>query len=96
MTTLNTYEDIKTYIANEILDGEDIGELDETTPLLELGVLNSMELMNLVSHIEQTYGVKVPSDGIVPDNFQDIHSIIEFIECLGGEREVSTAYNPYN
>ncbi|TVZ39234.1 phosphopantetheine binding protein [Alteromonadaceae bacterium 2753L.S.0a.02] len=83
MPTLNVYQDIKTFIANDILDGEDLGELDETTPLLELGVLNSMELMKLVDHIEQTYGVKVPGNSVVPGNFQDIQSITRFIETLG-------------
>jgi acyl carrier protein len=83
MPTFNPYEDIKSYIANEILGGEDMGELDETTPLLELGVLNSMELMSLVTHIEKTYAVKVPSEGIVPGNFQDIQSITRFVETLG-------------
>ena len=90
MPMLNHYEDIKTYIADVILDGEDMGELDATTPLLELGVLNSMELMNLVDHIEKTFAVKVPSGEVVPGNFQDIQSITRFVESLGKAEEAPT------
>ena len=82
MPTHNPAEDIKAYIAEEILDGEYSSELDEKTPLLELGVLNSMEITNLISYIQTKYGVRVPNDGIVPDNFQDIRAITQFIESL--------------
>ena len=82
MPSPDTVDDIKTYIATKILDGEDVGELDGSTPLLDLGILNSMELMGLIAHIEATHNVKVPGDGIVPDNFQSIDDIAHYIETL--------------
>ncbi len=82
MSNRSTADDIKTYIADEILNGEDIGALDGATPLLELGVLNSIELMNLVAFIHATYGVRVPVDGMVPNNFQNIHAIAVFVDML--------------
>ena len=38
-------EQLQGYIAQDILAGKDIG-LDETTPLLEWGIINSLRLIN--------------------------------------------------
>lgn len=82
MSTPDVATEIKNYIAEEILDGEDVDDLDESTPLLELGILNSMELMSMVAHIQSTFGVEVPTEAIVPTNFKDIAAITAFVTGL--------------
>lgn len=74
---------LKTYIANEILDGKDIG-LEDSTPLLEWGVLNSMEIARMVSFIQDRFEVAVPDDRIVIDNFKDVESIANLVTNLKG------------
>lgn len=74
-------ESLKTYIANEILDGKDIG-LEPSTPLLEWGVLNSIEIARLVSFIQNRFDVQVPDDMIVIENFKDVNSITSLVSGL--------------
>ncbi len=62
---------LKNYIANEILDGEDLG-LAGDTPLLELGVLNSIEIVRLVAFIDEQFGVKLE---VRSDNFKTLDVI---------------------
>jgi acyl carrier protein len=62
---------LKRYIVETILDGEDEG-LTESTPLLEWGLINSLELIGLLSFIQQQFHVDIPSDKIVADNLANL------------------------
>jgi len=69
---------LKGYISNHVLDGRDIG-LDETTPLLEWGVINSLEIVRLLSFIQKQFNVEVPGDRIVADHFVNLNSITNLV-----------------
>jgi acyl carrier protein len=66
------------YIAQDVLGGRDIG-LNETTPLLEWGIINSLEMVKLLSFIREQFGVEVPTDKLVADSFTSISSIADLI-----------------
>ncbi|MFC1505047.1 acyl carrier protein [Thermodesulfobacteriota bacterium] len=67
-------EMLKGYISREILDGKDIG-LDESTPLLEWGIINSMEIARIVTFIENRFKVEIPQDKILPEHFINMTTI---------------------
>lgn len=81
MTAADILAGLHDYIANEVLEGEDVG-LDNATPLLELGVLNSMEIMRLVSYIESRFAVIVPIDKILAESFKDLDAITDMVHEL--------------
>ena len=78
MKQAEVLESLKGYISHEILDGKDIG-LDGATPLLEWGIINSMEMARLVSFIEDRFGVEVPSDKITIEYFKDLTAITNLV-----------------
>jgi acyl carrier protein len=65
---------IHEYIANEVLEGDANG-LSYSTPLLEIGVINSVELIRLVTFIERTFAVCIPADQMVSDHFGTVEAI---------------------
>lgn len=69
---------LKQFIANKVLDGKDIG-LDETTPLLEWGVINSSEMVRLLSFIRQQFSVDVPVEKLTADHFINIATIADLV-----------------
>lgn len=71
-------ENLKDYIANQVLDGQDVG-LESTTPLLEWGVINSMEIVRLVTYVQTRFGVGIPDDKIVADYFKDLSSLTNLV-----------------
>ncbi len=79
MNTNEIQKALTEYIANEVLDGEDIG-LEPTTPLIEWGVINSMEIARLVSFIDERFGVAIPSDKITLEHFKTIDAITALVE----------------
>ena len=50
---------IKDYILREFLPGESPDSLDDTTPLIAGGVLDSIATVKLISFLEERYGVKI-------------------------------------
>lgn len=66
------------YIGETFLDG-DAGELDERTPLLEWGILTSMNTAILLTHIRESFGAQVPPDRINAANFRDVRSIADLV-----------------
>jgi acyl carrier protein len=73
------------YIAQDVLEGKDI-DLDETTPLLEWGIINSLEMVKLLSFIREQFGVDIPTDKLVADSFTSILQFLSMeINCSGSE-----------
>ena len=48
--------------------------------LLEAGVIDSTTMVDLITHIESTYGIVVDEDEMIPENFDSINAIVAFVE----------------
>ncbi|MFD0920682.1 phosphopantetheine-binding protein [Saccharopolyspora rosea] len=70
------------YVRRELLDGDPGGDLTTRTPLLEWGVLKSLETARLVGYLRTEFGVRVPSSSMVGDNFRDIERIADLVTSL--------------
>jgi acyl carrier protein len=53
--------------------------LSEEDSLLETGVIDSTGVLELVAFIEETYGIKVEDEEIVPENLDSISNITSYI-----------------
>lgn len=73
---------IKAFIAESFLDGDPKGELDESTPLLEWEVLNSLNSALLLSFLRDHLHVNVPLTEINATNFRDISAIGKLVSGL--------------
>ena len=71
-------EQLQRYIAQDILRGKDIG-LDETTPLLEWGIITSLQMIKLLSFISQEFDVDIPPDKLIAEYFTTISSIASLV-----------------
>jgi acyl carrier protein len=76
------------YILDQVLFGSDIG-LDARTPLLEWGIVNSMQIIHLLAFIERELGVVIPSEQVVMQNFRDLAAISRVVvtAARAGRRE---------
>ena len=53
--------------------------LDDTTALLEEGVLDSLGILELVTYLQDDLGVAVDDEELVPENFHSIEAIAAFV-----------------
>ena len=52
-------------------------QLDES--LLETGIIDSMVMVGLTAFIEEKYGFRVDEDDMVPENFETLEAIANYI-----------------
>lgn len=72
-------ERLLAFIRDTILSGDPHGELNETTPLLEWGVLDSLNTARLIAFIRQDLGTEVPLAKITARSFKDVRSITSML-----------------
>lgn len=68
----------------EEITGENIN--DNNLLLLEEELLDSMSILYLVSEIENEFGLQIPVDEVVEENFKDVESIVKYICGKDGAR----------
>ncbi len=56
--------------------------LDEETPLLSSGLIESFSLVQLVVHVEVTYGVKIAAAFRSEEHFDTVGLILELVNRL--------------
>ena len=56
---------------------QDVGNADS---LLETGVLDSVSVLQLVSLLEEQFGIAISEDELMPDNFETIDAIDAFLQ----------------
>lgn len=81
--TASTRDEIATklteYISEQFLSDSEVSELTPDTPLLEWGVLNSMNTSILLTWIRVELGVAVPPTHITGRNFHSLESITDML-----------------
>jgi acyl carrier protein len=69
---------VKTFIKEELF-GRGEETFDETTDLIEAGVIDSLSLMRLISFVEENCHVQVSDEDMVAENFRTLAAIRSFI-----------------
>ena len=49
------------------------------TRLLDMSLLDSMDLLEMVTYIEERYDISVDPDDLVPENFESPRRIVELV-----------------
>jgi acyl carrier protein len=78
MTTLA--DEIRGYIVAEFLDGEDTADLTADFDLIDNGVVDSLGVVRIVSHLSRTYSIPIDDIPLAPDSFRSIGAISAFVD----------------
>ena len=84
MTAGNPREQLSGFVSTEFSHKLNGATLDPDFDLLSEGVIDSMGVMQLVTFIEESFGVTVQDEDITPDNFRSINSLAGLIDTKSG------------
>ncbi len=61
--------------------------VDWTTsrPLVDDGIIDSMDVVSVISEITDAYDIEIPSEEMEPENFNSVAAIYEMIKRLQDE-----------
>lgn len=88
MKRAEVLEQLQNYFVDQVLDGKGAG-LDETTPLLEWGLINSIEVVRLLNFMNKQFEIDLPMNLLTADNLADLSAITDMI--LNNQAAIATA-----
>ncbi|MBP1841961.1 acyl carrier protein [Rhizobium petrolearium] len=75
----NAFENaVREFIAENFLFRAD-AEVTNSQSLLETGVIDSTGVLELIAFLEQTYGITVADEEIVPENLDSIDNMTRYL-----------------
>lgn len=75
---------LRAFIGETFLFGQDADEIGENDSLLDLGVIDSTGVLELVAFLEDTYALAVADDEIVPENLDSLAAIAAYVRRKSG------------
>ena len=74
-----TEDEVREYIIENLLFGEDGQELSNDDSLLDKGVIDSTGVMELVAFLEEQFEITVADTELVPENLDSINRMAQFV-----------------
>jgi acyl carrier protein len=77
---MTNYElELRQFIVENFLFGKEDAPLANGDSLLELGIIDSTGVLELVSFLEQKYGFTIEDEELVPENLDSIDRLVQFV-----------------
>ena len=76
---MDTLESLEKFMLTDIIAGYDGGSYELKGNLLEQGIIDSLGIMKLVVFMENTFNMKIDDEEIIPENFQCLDCMVEFV-----------------
>lgn len=72
--------EIRRFIVDTFLFGEGGDQFADGDSLLDQGIIDSTGVLELVAFLDETYGIGVADQELIPDNFDSIEKLAAFVE----------------
>jgi len=72
-------DDIRSYLKQHG-GGATVDRLKPDESLLDSGVVDSAVMIDLIAYLESTFGVQVPDEDMMPENFETLRAITDYVE----------------
>ncbi|MCB1906478.1 MAG: acyl carrier protein [Rhodocyclaceae bacterium] len=81
---MDSKQAIRRFIVDELLSGDD--QITDDDNLLRDGMVDSLGMLRLVSHMEELAGRKIPPTDFTVENFRDINALGSYLRRLMDDR----------
>lgn len=75
---------LREFVVENFMMGQDASELSDSGSLLELGIIDSTGVLELVGFLEETFAIAVEDDDLTPDNLDSIDNLVNYIQKKNG------------
>ena len=72
-------KDVRRFITDNFPLGGSGHELAGSDSLLEVGVIDSVGVLELIEHVESTYDLQIPDADVLPENLDSIDAIARYV-----------------
>jgi len=86
---MNVEQEIRKFVIDNFLFGQE-GELRNTDSFLESGIIDSTGVLELISFLEEHFGLKLSENELTPDNLDSIDKVAGLVAKRLAERQGAT------
>ena len=79
--------DIRAFLTETFPLADTATELRGDESLLEAGMIDSTGVLELIEHLEATYGIEIADEEVLPENLDSIVRIARFVTAKVGARD---------
>lgn len=76
---MNHARQIKAFVLKNFLFSDDEAALADGESLIATGIVDSTGMLELISHLEESFAIKVENAEMIPANFETIDNISRFV-----------------
>jgi len=70
---------IRRYVLENFLFTEDESQLRDNASFLEEGIVDSTGVLELVMFVEETFGIAVADEDLLPENFDSVDNLARYV-----------------
>ena len=74
--------ELETKLIRIIKELKQCGDFNKEEPLIDSGILDSFDIMNLIEQIDDQFGVSIDGIDLTPENFTNVQTIASLIARL--------------
>ena len=68
------------YVKKEYLEEEDEQDVDENTPLISSGIVDSFSMVSLKMFLEKKFDIKIPDEKATTEAFDSVNNIMDLLK----------------
>lgn len=77
---VDTREILRSYLTSHIVEGKEADRLQDETPLMTGGILDSVSILQLIAFVEERFEIEIQPHEASVRNFDNIEGIAKLIE----------------
>jgi acyl carrier protein len=84
-------QQIRHFVLENFMYTSDEGKLKNDDSFLDQGIIDSTGILELLMFVEETFGIEVQDEEVLPENFDSVDRLARYIREKTGETVVSVA-----
>jgi acyl carrier protein len=74
------HDTVRNYVIGEYVDEDDDLKIEDDTPLISSGIVDSFSMVSLKVFLEKKYDIKLPDEEATPEAFDTVNSIVALVK----------------
>lgn len=83
---MESHDVIRRFIQQHLLDAAPDREIEDSADIFDLGFVSSLFAVQLITFLQDDFGIRVENDDIHLSNFRSVNAIVNFIRTKQGNR----------
>ena len=72
-------QEIRQFIIEAFLFGDESDPFEDSDSFMQKGIIDSTGVLELISFLEEKYGVTVDDEEMIPENLDSIDNLVKFL-----------------